>query len=211
MAIKFQYNKTSKQQLEKQLKMRVRTLPIIKNKETALRLEVKKAKEEADELNKKLQQQIQGYESMYALWEEFDPSLVQLKDVQLNVRKIAGVRVPVLENIVLDVKPFGVFSSPKWYFDGINLLQGLAKTAVERDFVVAKLQLLEHARRKTTQKVNLFEKVQIPGYEEAILKIKRFMEDEENLSKSSQKILKAIKEKREEEEEKLKDGKEVLV
>lgn len=211
MAIKFQYNKTSKQQLEKQLKMRVRTLPIIKNKETALRLEVKKAKEEADELNKKLQQQIQGYESMYALWEEFDPSLVQLKDVQLNVRKIAGVRVPVLENIVLDVKPFGVFSSPKWYFDGINLLQGLAKTAVEREFVVAKLQLLEHARRKTTQKVNLFEKVQIPGYEEAILKIKRFMEDEENLSKSSQKILKAIKEKREEEEEKLKDGKEVLV
>ena len=210
MAIKFQYNKTSKQQLEKQLKMRVRTLPIIKNKETALRLEVKKAKEEAEELDKKLQQQIQGYESMYALWEEFDPSLVQLKDVQLNVRKVAGVRVPVLENIVLDVKPFGVFSSPKWYFDGINLLQGLAKTAVEREFVVAKLQLLEHARRKTTQKVNLFEKVQIPGYEEAILKIKRFMEDEENLSKSSQKILKAIKEKREE-EEKLNDGKEVLL
>ena len=210
MAIKFQYNKTSKQQLEKQLKMRVRTLPIIKNKETALRLEVKKAKEDADELDKKLQKQIQGYESMYALWEEFDPSLVQLKDVKLNVRKVAGVRVPVLENIVLDVKPFGVFSAPKWYFDGINLLQGLAKTAVEREFVVAKLHLLEHARRKTTQKVNLFEKVQIPGYEEAILKIKRFMEDEENLSKSSQKILKAIKEKREE-EEKLKDGKEVLV
>ena len=30
MAIKFQYNKTSLQQLEKQLKVRVRTLPIIK-------------------------------------------------------------------------------------------------------------------------------------------------------------------------------------
>ena len=210
MAIKFQYNKTSKQQLEKQLKMRVRTLPIIKNKETALRLEVKKAKEEAEVLEEKLQQQIQGYESMYALWEEFDPSLVQLKDVQLNVRKIAGVRVPILENIQLDVKPFGLFSAPKWYFDGINLLQGLAKTAVEREFVVAKLHLLEHARRKTTQKVNLFEKVQIPGYEEAIRKIKRFMEDEENLSKSSQKILKSIKEKREEEEN-AKAGKEASV
>lgn len=41
MAIKFQYNKTSLQQLEKQLKVRVRTLPIIKNKESALRMEVK--------------------------------------------------------------------------------------------------------------------------------------------------------------------------
>ena len=30
MAIKFQYNKTSLQQLEKQLKVRVRTLPILR-------------------------------------------------------------------------------------------------------------------------------------------------------------------------------------
>ena len=176
--------------------MRQRTLPIIKSKETALRLEVKKCKDEADELDKKLEQQIAGYESMYALWGEFDLSLVALKDVELDVKKIAGVRVPILSNIQLEVKPFGLFSAPKWYFDGINLLQGLAKTAVEREFVVAKLGLLDHARRKTTQKVNLFEKVQIPGFQEAIRKIKRFMEDEENLSKSSQKILKSLQEKR---------------
>lgn len=196
--IKFQFNKTSLQQLEKDLKMRQRTLPIIKSKETALRLEVKKCKAEAMELERKLQQQIQGYERMYALWGEFDTSLVSLKDVELTVKKIAGVRVPILSNIALEVRPFGLFSAPKWYFDGINLLQGLAKTAVEREFVDAKLHLLDHARRKTTQKVNLFEKVQIPGYQEAIRKIKRFMEDEENLSKSSQKILKALQEKRKE-------------
>jgi len=47
------------------------------------------------------------------------------------------------------------------------------------------------SRRKTTQKVNLFEKVQIPGYQDAIRKIKRFLEDEESLSKSSQKIMKS--------------------
>ena len=196
MAIKYQFNKTSLQQIEKQLKMRQRTLPIIKSKETALRLEVKKCKEEAAELEKELEQQIQGYESMYALWGEFDASLVALKDVEMDVKKVAGVRVPVLTNIQLEVKPFGLFSAPKWYFDGINLLQGLAKTAVEHEFVVAKLGLLDRARRKTTQKVNLFEKVQIPGFQEAIRKIKRFMEDEENLSKSSQKILKALQEKR---------------
>ena len=201
MAIKFQYNKTSLQQIEKQLKVRVRTLPIIKSKETALRIEVKKSKEEAVKLERELESQIAGYESMYALWGEFDPSLVELKDVELAVKKIAGVRVPVLNNIRLEVKPFGVFSSPKWYFDGIYLLEGLAKTAVEREFVLAKVRLLEHARKKTTQKVNLFEKVQIPGFQEAVRKIKRFMEDEENLSKSSQKILKALQQKRKEEEE----------
>jgi len=61
------------------------------------------------------------------------------------------------------------------------------------------MRMLDHARKKTTQKVNLYEKVQIPGYQEAILKIKRFMEDEENLSKASQKIVK----KRQQEEDKV--------
>jgi V/A-type H+-transporting ATPase subunit D len=198
MAIKFQYNKTSLQQIEKQLKLRRRTLPIIKSKETALRLEVKKSKEDAARLEAELESRIQGYESMYALWGEFDASLVSLSHVELDVKKIAGVRVPILKSIQLDTKPFGIFSSPKWYFDGIRVLQGLAETAIEREFVLAKLGLLEHARKKTTQKVNLFEKVQIPGYEEAVRKIKRFMEDEENLSKSSQKILKSLQQKRKE-------------
>ena len=201
MAIKFQYNKTSLQMLEKQLKVRVRTLPIIKNKESALRMEVKRCKEEAAGLEEKLEQEIQAYEAMFALWNEFDSSLVKVKDVHLGVKKIAGVRVPILENVDFEIRPFSLFASPKWYADGIRLLQMLAQTAIEREFMLAKLNLLEHARKKTTQKVNLFEKVQIPGYQDAVRKIKRFMEDEENLSKSSQKILKSIQEKRKEAEE----------
>ena len=58
MAIKFQYNKTSLQDLEKNLKMRVRTLPTIKNKERGLRMEDKKAKEEGKDLEKKLEKEI---------------------------------------------------------------------------------------------------------------------------------------------------------
>ena len=200
MAIKFQYNKTSLQQLEKQLKVRVRTLPIIKNKESALRMEVKKCKEEASVLEKRLETQIQAYEAMFALWTEFDASLIKVSDVHLGIKKIAGVRVPSLENVDFEIRPFSLFNAPKWYSDGIHILKQLAETAIEREFTLAKLNLLEHARKKTTQKVNLFEKVQIPGYQDALRKIKRFMEDEENLSKSSQKILKSIQEKRKEAE-----------
>ncbi|EKD31549.1 MAG: H(+)-transporting ATP synthase, vacuolar type, subunit D [uncultured bacterium] len=66
----------------------------------------------------------------------------------------------------------------------------MAQLGIESEVYEKKMHLLEFARKKTTQKVNLYEKVQIPGYKEAILKIKRFMEDEENLSKASQKIVK---------------------
>ena len=51
MAITYQFNKTSLQGLEKDLKMRQRTLPTLQSKETALRLEVKRAKHELEELD----------------------------------------------------------------------------------------------------------------------------------------------------------------
>jgi V/A-type H+-transporting ATPase subunit D len=191
MAISFQYNKTSLQNLEKQLKVRVRALPTIKNKESALRLEVKKAKDEARDLEAQLEAKISAYDQMLALWGEFDTTLLRVDDVKMDVKKIAGVRIPVLESVEYSVRPYSIFSSPKWFADGIDQLKELAQIGIEQEFMVQKLNLLEHARKKTTQKVNLFEKVQIPGYEDAIRKIKRFMEDEENLSKSSQKIVKS--------------------
>ena len=203
MAIAFQYNKTSMQGLTKQLKIRERALPTIKSKESALRYEVKRTKDEMIALEEKLERDIQSYESMSALWSEFNPQLVAVKNVALSSKKIAGVVVPVLDGVTFDVQSFSLFNSPTWFFDGINVLRSLASTGIEVEFTGLKLNMLERARRKTTQKLNLFEKVQIPGYKDAILKIKRFMEDEESLSKSSQKIMRSNQEKRKKEEDSL--------
>lgn len=190
MAIKFQYNKISLQFLGKQLKVRVRALPTIKNKESALRMEVKKAKDQVGILNEKLDSEIQKYENMARLWNEFNPKLLRVENVVLESKKIAGVKTPVLVDIVFSVKEFSLFRSPFWYYDGISILKEMVRIAIEREVFTVKMELLEKARRKTTQKVNLYEKVQIPGFQDAMLKIKRFMEDEDNLSKSSQKIVK---------------------
>lgn len=178
--------------------MRLRTLPIIKSKESALRIEVKRCKAEMEEHDEAYARQLQQYSSLFALWNEFEPSLVKTGKLTVVNRKVAGVLVPVLEDAQFVVAPYSLFNSPKWYADGIELLKQMAMTAIRRELLNRKLRLLENARKKTTQKVNLFEKVQIPGYQDAIRKIKRFMEDEENLSKSSQKILKSLLEQREE-------------
>ncbi len=190
MAIKFQYNKTYLQRLKKQLQVREKALPTLKNKEAALRSEVKKAKEVAEEFDKKLENQLRAYKHAIELWDEFDNDLVSIEDVELSVKKIAGVKTPVLEDVTFSLKEFSLFNKPGWYLDGINIVKELARIAIEREVFNQKMQLLEHARKKTTQKVNLYEKVQIPGFEEAILKIKRYLEDEENLSKAAQKIVK---------------------
>jgi V/A-type H+-transporting ATPase subunit D len=190
MAISFQYNKTSLQQLNKQLKVRIRALPILKNKESALRAEVKRAKDVAEKLDHELATLYEKYYEGVRLWGEFEPDLLKVLEIKANWRKIAGVKIPEFEDVVFETKPFLLFTNPKWFSDGIRILKELTLTSIKRDIFIEKMELLDFARKKTTQKVNLYEKVQIPGFEEAIRKIKRFLEDEENLSKSAQKIVK---------------------
>ncbi len=190
MAIKFQYNKTSLGDLDKQLKMRRKALPTIKSKESALRSEVKRAKDTAQSYREQLDALTMQYDYMVALWGEFDPDLIRIADVELTTQKIAGVRTPLLEKVIYEEKRYDLFSSPVWFASGVDLLKRMARLSLEFELYKLKMDLLDYARRKTTQKVNLYEKVQIPGYEDAMRKIKRFMEDEENLSKSAQKIVK---------------------
>jgi len=197
MAVKFQYNKTSQQQLDKQLKVRERALPTLQNKESALRIEVKRAKKRASELVHELETKMADLDKISRLWGEFDMNAISIEDVVLESKKIAGVQTPVLKDVVFKKEPFALFSKPVWFMDGINIVESLAKIGIEREVFLRKMQLLDVARKKTTQKVNLYEKVQIPGYKDAIRKIKRFLEDEENLSKSAQKIVKTRQQKQE--------------
>ncbi len=198
MAIKFQYNKTSLGDLDKQLKMRNKALPTIKSKESALRSEVKRVKEVAKQFESEYEQIMAQHEYMVALWGEFDADLLRIKDVELTQQKIAGVRTPLLGEVIFEQKEYDLFSSPVWFSAGVELLKRMATLRLEVEIYNHKMELLDYARRKTTQKVNLYEKVQIPGYEDAIRKIKRFMEDEENLSKSAQKIVKTKQQNAEE-------------
>ncbi|UTW60766.1 V-type ATP synthase subunit D [bacterium SCSIO 12741] len=191
MAIKYQFNKTSLQVLNKSLKMRMMALPIIKNKESALRQEVKlvkakylKARDNFDELRRQA-------EDWNELWSVFEFDLLQVSSLDIGQRKIAGVRVPVYRDVTFEYREVSWIGRPDWYADALLLLQQLIEAQVKTLVFEQELQILERERKRTTQKVNLYEKVQIPEIEDGIKKIKRFLEDEENLSKAAQKMVKA--------------------
>ena len=203
MAIKFQYNKTSLNNLVKQLRARRRALPTLQNKESALRIEVMKAKAQSEKLVQDLNAALVRYDYLAALWNEFDPGLISITDVELRTVKVAGVKTPALGEITYELRPFNAFTAPDWFADGVAILKELSRLGIESEVYMEKSRILEYQRKKTTQKVNLYEKVQIPGYMEAIRKIKRYMEDEENLSKASSKIVKSRHEQEAAEEEAL--------
>jgi V/A-type H+-transporting ATPase subunit D len=171
--------------------MRKNALPTLKNKESALRLEVKKAKDYSEKLIEDLNAALQAYDYLAALWNEFQPNLIAITDVELYTTKVAGVKTPALGEIKYQINEFNAFNCPAWYADGVAILKELSRLGIESEVYMEKSRILDFQRKKTTQKVNLYEKVQIPGYQEAIRKIKRYMEDEENLSKAASKIVKS--------------------
>ncbi|MFH2137170.1 MAG: V-type ATP synthase subunit D [Candidatus Omnitrophota bacterium] len=184
-----QYNKITLININKDLKIRRNALPVLQSKEAALRAETKRIRDRLKEMDKKIQEKIDALAGMKRLWCEF-PDLVKISDIKLTSKKIASIKVNIVEEVVFTDISLNLFAHPAWFIQGIEELKEVIRLKIERLNEEKILEDIEYARRKTTQKVNLYEKVQIPFFEEAILKIKRFLEDDENLSKSSQKVLK---------------------
>jgi V/A-type H+/Na+-transporting ATPase subunit D len=189
MAIKIQYNKTAIQQYQKQLSIREKALPTLKNKETALRVEVKRIGDSLMQMKEMLDKIYIDSAEMDRFWVEF-PDVVSIENTEMKIRNIAGVKIPILKNITFSISPYSLFQQPAWVPAGIEKLKEIIGLKVAITTVQKQFELLNYARKKTTQKVNLYEKVQIPEYQNAIRKTKRFLEDKENLEKSAQKIVK---------------------
>lgn len=189
MALKFQYNKTALQNLRRQLSIREKALPTLKSKEAALRLEVRKITAEIDLLKEEYDMIVKENQNYNGFWKEF-PKIVKIRNIISEQKNIAGVRVAILNKIDFALEQISLFNMPSWIRLAISMFERLMTIQIRIEMTEARLNALAYARKKTTQKVNLYEKVQIPEYRMAIIKIKRYMEDEDNLSKSSQKIVK---------------------
>ena len=190
MAITFQFNKIAIQYLRKQLRARQVALPTLKSKESVLRMSVQKQKEVLAGLQEHYDVRIAELQNDIRLWGEFPYGVFLIKQIITQPVKIAGITVPELKEVIWDIREFSKFNKPIWVTSGILLLKELATDVARMDVLHKAIEILDRARRKTTQKVNLYEKVQIPEFSDAILKIKRYLEDVENLEKAAQKITK---------------------
>lgn len=190
MKLEIKYNKTVLREFQTKLKMRQKALPTLKNKEAALRAMVFETRKRMDESARLLRKQLRQMEPWKDLWNEFDFSLLKVKKVNVSKTKIAGILIPQFEGLEAELQEFPLTLYPDWFSKGLPELRRLLEGRSSHEVLEERLHLLEQARKKATQKVNLYEKVQIPALESAIRQIKRYLEDEDNLSKASQKLLK---------------------
>ncbi len=103
--------------------------------------------------------------------------LIPEKIITVN-KNVAGVDVPVFERVDFEPAVYDLFLMPLWVDAGLEALRDMVSLREEIQVIEQGISVLKHELRITTQRVNLFEKVKIPGAKEAIRRIKIYIGDQ---------------------------------
>lgn len=116
--------------------------------------------------------------------------LVEIDAFSLSQVNLVGIRLPVLESLSLKVHPYSALATEHWQDPLAVLLKQTVELQLKQRVLNKRLELLEVGLRKTTQRLNLFDKVLIPQAEKNIRKIRIALSDSERAGVVISKIAK---------------------
>jgi len=169
-----------------------RYLPTLQLKKQQLQMEMRRLdqeilvkRDEEQEARAKLSSWIQLYSEPVDL-----SAYVRVDKLITSSGNIAGVTIPVLDDLTFKEETPDLFQTEPWIDEGIRVLKQLTRLRVERQILEEQHRLLADELRTTTQRVNLFEKVKIPEAKENIRVIRIFMGDQQTAAVVRSKIAK---------------------
>ncbi|WP_087025855.1 V-type ATP synthase subunit D [Thaumasiovibrio subtropicus] len=190
-------NKSSLNKQKRSLKTYNRYLPALELKRQQLMLERKKAEVALNEAQQRvadLRKIVEEAIPMLACKEINVNNLVKVNNVKLVTQNIVGCRVPLVEDIDIEVTPYSYLARPHWVDSVVRQLKEMVRLRVELSVYQKRYELIREATRITSQRVNLFSKVLIPETKESIKRIGIYLSDQDraavmNAKLSKQKVL----------------------
>ena len=185
MAIKLTKNELKKQ--KDNLKQFQRYLPTLQLKKQQLQSVIMKIRNELAQKEAERIQMIGDLDDWVAVFAEnelFDEELkldklVQPDTVITKNDNIAGVSIPVFEELTFKDIQYDVDDYPLWVDTAVVKLREIARLDALVSTLRKQSALLEKELRTTSQRVNLFEKVKIPEAKENIRVIQVYIGDQQ--------------------------------
>ena len=170
-------------------------LPILKLKQQQLQITVRKAQQK----RRAVQAAMQAAEVKFRLYSAVlaDRAGVNVRqlgkpsEVQASTTNIAGVTVPVFEDVKFPEAIYSLFATPPWVDQALADLRDIGRHEAEEDVLRRQCQMLQRELTKIIQRVNLFDKVKIPEARKAIRVIRIKLGDEMTAAVGRAKIAKA--------------------
>jgi V/A-type H+-transporting ATPase subunit D len=191
---KLKLSKSALQEERNQLKLYERTLPSLDLKRRQLSVELTRARRELEETQRRaeeLETHIGEQLPMLANQDMQLSGLVEMTDFELIEENVVGVRLPLLQRIHCTVADYSLLAKPAWVDVLVERLKDAAELHTQVQVAVERVRILEHQEKRVTQRVNLFDKILIPGARSNIQRIQIYLGDAETAAVVRSKLAKA--------------------
>ena len=185
MAVKLTKNELKVQ--KDRLKQFQRYLPTLQLKKQQLQAVVMQVTVQLEQVARQRQAAVAGLDDWVAVFAENDSfpaekrleTLVRPRHVVCGEENIAGVVVPVFQELSFEDIQYDVADYPLWVDTAAVRLREIARLDALEKTLRRQVELLEQELRATAQRVNLFEKVKIPEAKENIRVIGIYLGDQQ--------------------------------
>ena len=116
--------------------------------------------------------------------------LVSVRHVDVGEENLVGLRLPVLQDLGLGRVDYAFLVRPHWVDALADMLENLLRLRIRQQVEHRRVEILEGAVKKITQRVNLFDKVLIPRTRDNIRRIQIKLSDTEKAAVVNAKIAK---------------------
>ncbi len=178
---KIKYTKNELKKQKDQLKRFKRYLPTLVLKKQLLQMEIRQVEmqiKEKSQQRERINAELMSW--VHVFGENLNiAELVKVKETDLETANIAGVDIPVFNEVIYEDIPYDLMFYPLWVDAGVEKLKELYSADTELSILKKQAELLGEELRITTQRVNLFEKVKIPDTQENIRRINIFLGDQQ--------------------------------
>ena len=187
------FSKASLHKESKKLKLFRQYLPSLDLKRQQLMVERAKVLAQLQETERKIeqcQQTIADSLPMLANKNFVLDGLVKVVRITKGEENIVGISIPTLVDVEIHCTPYSTYTKPHWVDQMVIQLKTMLELRLQLQINRKRVEILELAVKKVTQKVNLFDKVLIPKSIENIRKIRIFLSDAERADVVRAKITK---------------------
>lgn len=197
MAERIKLNRITLREQKQKLLLYERFLPALEARKQQFLMQLaiirKEIGEQRSAMDKKLEE-IALWSPLYWNILTVLPFFISLREIRRHVKNVAGLKVPVFEEVIFDDPPYSLFATP-YSFDEV-----LAKTREVislREYIrILKEQegILLAGFRKTSQRINLYEQRLIPDCRKIIRKVTVYLQDQQAAAVGVAKVAKRLSE-----------------
>ena len=190
---KISLSKSSLAKERTHLKLYQKVLPSLDLKRQQLTLELTKAQTEYREKKARLEalksQTAEQLPMLAMEWLNLS-AIVKMERVSVVTENVVGIRLPLVKEVKCSVQDYSMLTRPFWVDILVERLREAAEISASLYVAEQRLKILEQAKRRITQRFNLYDKVLIPTVKDTIKRIQTYLGDMERTSVVRSKIAK---------------------